>query len=323
MQQEKDYYNGEPKAIEYFTTCLLNYLALPPLFPRDFKIQLQDNGSLVIDYELPPMGLLFTDCEKRKNKKLYNDCIYGIPILVIMELFKHTVTVEDILTHIAFNGVITDFNKSTGKKESNCVLSLYVSRESFLDIDITNIDPYSCFKSLKGRSYGNELSTPVSISPIFSLSTNDKRFVDDRNVISGIDDSINLAEMDWQDFEHLIRELFSQMLSPSGYTTVKTTQSSRDGGVDVIAINPDPISGGKIIIQAKRYNNTINLSSVRDLHGTLEHEGANSAILVTTSNFGSDSYNYAKDKRIKLINGSNLLELLDKIGYKARIDLRK
>ncbi len=69
-----------------------------------------------------------------------------------------------------------------------------------------------------------------------------------------------------EDFENLIRELFEKVFSVNG-GEVKITQASRDGGVDAIAFDPDPIRGGKIIIQAKRYTNTVGLSAVRDLYG--------------------------------------------------------
>ena len=44
-------------------------------------------------------------------------------------------------------------------------------------------------------------------------------------------------------------------------------------------------------------------------------------ILVTTADFGRDSYEYIKDKPLTLINGENLLYMLKKHGYEARIDL--
>ena len=56
-------------------------------------------------------------------------------------------------------------------------------------------------------------------------------------------------------FEHLIREIFEKEFSANG-GEVKITQASRDGGVDAVVFDPDPIRGGKIIIQAKRYTNT-------------------------------------------------------------------
>ena len=138
----------------------------------------------------------------------------------------------------------------------------------------------------------------------------------------GIDSSTNLASMHWEDFEHLIREIFEKEFKTNG-GEVKVTQSSRDGGVDAIAYDPDPIRGGKIVIQAKRYTNIVGVSSVRDLYGTVMNEGATKGILVTTSDFGSDSFNFAKDKPITLINGSNLLYLLEKHGYNARINIKE
>jgi restriction system protein len=93
--------------------------------------------------------------------------------------------------------------------------------------------------------------------------------------------------------------------------------------VDAIVLDPDPIRGGKIVIQAKRYTNVVGLSAVRDLYGTVINEGANRGILVTTADYGADSYEFVKGKPLSLLNGSNLLNLLEKHGRKARIDLRE
>ena len=46
-------------------------------------------------------------------------------------------------------------------------------------------------------------------------------------------------------------------------------------------------------------------------------------LLVTTSQFGPDIYSFSKDKPITLINGSELLFLLEQNGYKFRIDLEE
>jgi restriction system protein len=53
------------------------------------------------------------------------------------------------------------------------------------------------------------------------------------------------------------------------------------------------------------------------------NEGAVKGILVTTANYSSDSYEFAKDKPITLISGNNLLHMLQKHGYQARIDLEE
>ena len=150
---------------------------------------------------------------------------------------------------------------------------------------------------------------------------NDKRFIAAKEVTFLNDTTANLAEMDWEEFEHLVRELFEKEFAPRG-GEVRVTQSSSDGGVDVIAFDPDPISGGKIVIQAKRYTRTVGVGAVRDLYGTTMNEGAIKGILVTTADFGPDAYKFASDKPLTLMSGSHLLHLLEKHGMKAIINIQ-
>ncbi len=102
---------------------------------------------------------------------------------------------------------------------------------------------------------------------------------------------------------------------------VKVTRSSRDAGVDAVAFDPDPIRGGKFVIQAKRYTNVVPVSAVRDLYGTMINEGASKGILVTTSHYGRDSREFAQNKPMTLIDGTNLVYLLEQHGHRVRIDL--
>jgi restriction system protein len=65
----------------------------------------------------------------------------------------------------------------------------------------------------------------------------------------------------------------------------------------------------------------VDVSAVRDLYGTVMNEGANRGILVTTSSYGRDSFEFVKDKPLTLLSGSELLHLLNKHGYAAKIDM--
>ena len=89
----------------------------------------------------------------------------------------------------------------------------------------------------------------------------------------------------------------SNLFSKMGLET-KQTRSSRDGGVDAVAFDTRPVIGGQVVIQAKRYRHTVGVSAVRDFFGTMNHEGANKGILVTTSSssFGPDAYDFIKSK---------------------------
>jgi restriction system protein len=152
------------------------------------------------------------------------------------------------------------------------------------------------------------------------VDRSDARFIESKEVLADINAAANLAEMPWEDFEHLVRELFSKIFSGDD-TEVRVTQASRDGGVDAVAFDPDPIRGGKFVIQAKRYTKVVPVSAVRDLYGTMISEGAAKGILVTTAYFGRDTRDFAKDKPITLIDGSNLVYLLEQHGHRVRIDL--
>ncbi|MDR0925592.1 MAG: restriction endonuclease, partial [Hungatella sp.] len=212
-------------------------------------------------------------------------------------------------------------DKSTGKDIEPYILSINIAKKDFTELNLSAIDAKACFKSAKGIS-ASTFADVTPVAPIISMSHDDSRFIDGYNVADTLDDSINLAAIDWQDFENLIRELFEQEFNTNG-GEVKITQASRDGGVDAIAFDPDPIRGGKIVIQAKRYTNVVGVSAVRDLYGTVMNEGATKGILVTTSDYGTDSYNFAKGKPLTLLNGSNLLSLLEKHGHRAKINIKE
>eukprot|EP01037_Dinobryon_pediforme_P017136 gene17136-17327_t len=165
-----------------------------------------------------------------------------------------------------FNGWVDYIDRGTGKP--------------------TRAYPKACFKSLRGVA-STKLHSMAAVAPVLQLNKSDSRFIANVDVASTLEARVNLATISWQDFEYLIREIFEKELSPLG-GEVRVTQASRDGGVDAIAFDPDPIWGGKIVIQAKRYTNTVGVAAVRDLFGTVHNEGANKGILVTTSNYGPD-----------------------------------
>jgi len=50
-----------------------------------------------------------------------------------------------------------------------------------------------------------------------------------------------------------------------------------------------------------------------------QQENAIAALKNTTADYGADAYEFAKGKPLVLLNGANLLHLLEKHGHKARI----
>ena len=251
----------------------------------------------------------------RDLPKLYEKHLYTLCLNTIHDAFALDTT--RLAKSIVYNGFVEDYSPRTGQLERNLILSLMIDRDTFSGIDISHVDPQKCFKSLKGVSAA-KLIDIVPVQPVLQINKEDHRFIESKDV--SVNEGTNLAAMPWEDFEQLVREIFEFEFAQNG-GEVRVTQASRDGGVDAVVFDPDPLRGGKIVVQAKRYTNTVPVSAIRDLYGTVINEGANSGIIITTSDYGRDSYEFAKDKPLKLLNGGHLLALLNKNGRKGYINL--
>ena len=335
LEEIKSHYKtAEPKATEEYYNSVLTGSNYPDYFPRNWHLEYRaDARMVVVDYDLPSPDQLPTvesyryikardeivekPLTEAARKKLYDSVIYQVCIRTLHELFEADTT--GAVETVAFNGLVTSTNPATGIKETKTIISVSAAKDEFMAFDLSKVEPKATFRHLKGVAAAT-LVNLTPIPPVIKLNKTDKRFVENKEIALNLDGSVNIAAMHWEDFEHLVRELFEKEFTSTG-GEVKVTQASADGGVDAVAFDPDPIRGGKIVIQAKRYTNTVGVAAVRDLYGTVMNEGAIKGILVTTSDYGKDSYEFAKDKPLTLLNGSNLLALLEKHGHQARIDV--
>lgn len=305
---------------------VLEYTLLPRWLPIDVASAFDhDSGVMIVDAQFPDVGQMvwskrLADKVKPATKvetKQANERLY--PALALRYAVEIARAVNDNLVKtIVLNGWADYIDRTTGETKRAYVSSLLADTGRLRALNLPAVDVVQAFTALKGVTA--RAQTVVPVAPIVPMNTNDRRFVDARDVLDGMPSEQNLATMPWEDFEHLCRELFEKEFASDG-AEVKITQASRDAGVDAIIFNPDLIKGGKIVIQAKRYAATVDVSAVRDLFGTVHNEGAMKGILVATSTFGSDSYNFIANKPLTLINGTQLLRLLGKHGYAFRIDL--
>lgn len=326
--------DGDETAVTEMIDLVLSRSTYPDFINIDYELDYNsETNSLVIDFELPSPEAIPTLKEVRyvqsrdeldnkfvsaaEKTRLYDGLLYQIALRTLHEVFE--ADTHSHVVRITFNGWVTYIDSAIGSDQRSCILSAGVNRADFEKIDLARVDPKDCFRALKGVA-ASKLIGLAPVAPLERPRAADRRFVESQDVLTDIGAETNLAAMHWEDFEHLVRQVFeAEFASANG--DVRVTQASRDGGVDAVIFDPDPIRGGKIIVQAKRYTNVVDVSAVRDLYGTVQHEGATKGILVTTSQFGPDARKFAQDKPITLIDGSNLLFLLEKMGMKARINL--
>ena len=246
-------------------------------------------------------------------KSLYAGAIAQLALLCLANIFASD---EDGVIDVAvFNGVVDTIDPRSGQPMRPCLITVRVTRDTFAGLNLAHVDPRACLKHLSaGVSRSPTELAPVR--PVLEFSMVDPRFIAETDAMSTMDDRPNLLELTWKEFESLIQNLFTCM-----GLEARQTRPSRDGGVDCVAYDTRPIFGGKVVIQTKRYKNTVGVSAVRDLYGTLQNEGASKGILVTTSGYGAASFEFAQNKPIELIEGANLLYLLEThAGIKARIE---
>jgi restriction system protein len=227
-----------------------------------------------------------------------------------------------LVNGIVFNGYVSAKDRATGKPIRPLLISTHATREAFeeIQLDEPELDPVLCL-----RGYLNAIVSPhpydlEAVRPVLEFDLSRYKFVEEMDVVAGLDGRPDLLTLKPVEFEHLIRQLFEAMGMKSW-----VTQGSRDDGVDGVAVNPDPIVGGLCIIQAKRYSNIVGLEAVHALAGVMEDKSAAKGVLVATSWVGKASRDFAaRNGRIEIIEGRQLKSLLlEHLGLDALISLPK
>ena len=126
-----------------------------------------------------------------------------------------------------------------------------------------------------------DLSVPYEGKTIIDVA----RFIDNKLIAHFLKNPDELKTMNRRLFEELVAELFHGF----GYE-VELTKQTRDGGKDIIAIKQDEIKV-KYLIECKRLDpgGKVHISTVRELYGVRNDEGATKGIIVTTANLTKDA----------------------------------
>ena len=149
-----------------------------------------------------------------------------------------------------------------------------------------------------------EKSTPEDDDP----TNDDVEFPEEekpwRNELSNI-----LKNMDPYGFERLTQRL----LRECGFSDVKVTQRSGDGGIDGTGkLKINGIFSFNIAFQCKRYSNPVGAPQIRDFRGSLS-TNIEKGVFITTSRFTREAENEAASpgkKQIDLIDGEDFIDKL-------------
>jgi len=111
-------------------------------------------------------------------------------------------------------------------------------------------------------------------------------------------------------------KICQRLLRESGFTQVKVTGKTGDGGIDgygVLELNP--LMSFKVLFQSKRYKDVVSTDKVRDFRGAMAGR-ADKGIIITTGRFTQDAKNEAvRDgvPPIELVDGDKLVNMFEKL----------
>ncbi|MEU2392516.1 restriction endonuclease [Streptomyces sp. NPDC007369] len=317
-------------AVEYFSAALYASAAWPEALPRQVAAAYDPAArQLVLDWELPGYAVVpearavqylpSTDRDKVKprpvteRRALYRDLLAQCMLLVVRELYA--ADEFGVLDSVLVNGFVDCLDPVTGQEARFVLATVPAARSAFAGLRLEQVSAVDCLVSGLGGQLSARPDQLTVVRPGRRPDEVGGGVVSHGGHAGGAnEDDPDLFAMDPIDFENLVAELFRAM----GMEAV-TTQRSGDGGVDVEALDPAPIRGGRIVVQVKRYRNTVPPTAVRDLYGTVQDKGANKGVLVTTASFGPGSYTFANGKPLELVPGPALVDLLHQHGLRGRL----
>jgi restriction system protein len=166
-------------------------------------------------------------------------------------------------------------------------------------------------KSSNNESEADSLHQTTLESEITPQENLEKSF---QTIMNGIADELldRIKKVTPAFFEKLVIDVLMAM-GYGGFDSSNghVTQYSGDGGIDGI-IKEDKLGLDTIYIQAKRWDNTVPVSAVRDFAGSLLSKKARKGVFITTSSFPQSAYDFVGsiDPKIILIDGEQLTRMM-------------
>ncbi|MFH1701372.1 MAG: restriction endonuclease [Candidatus Zixiibacteriota bacterium] len=152
---------------------------------------------------------------------------------------------------------------------------------------------YPCFSALIEACTGNREVLYNSESVDRQISLVQTEFID------ASDDLIKYLTINPDYMYNLnprkFEEVVAKLLERAGFS-ITLTPGTRDGGKDIYAIHKTDVGHMLILVECKRHNkdNKVGVDVVRSLYGVKMAERANMGVVVTTSFFTRDAYEFKK-----------------------------
>jgi len=116
----------------------------------------------------------------------------------------------------------------------------------------------------------------------------------------------SIRGLNWREFEELVGEAYRRQ----GYMVTEITVAGPDEGIDLV-LKKD---GALVLVQCKQWRSfKVGVDVVRELFGVMTAKHATSGILISSGVFTQEAKNFAADKPIDLVDGTQFLQLVGNV----------
>ena len=166
------------------------------------------------------------------------------------------------------------------------------------------------FKVVYRPNFDNGISKSLGID-VRTQSNNGRLVRNKSNVSNNVNNSSNVPRMDillppWSSVKSMSGVEFERycmnVLKLNGFTDVRGTVTSGDGGVDILARK----AGELYAIQCKRWKGTVGIKVVQEIYTGAALNDATKAVVMTNSRFTQSAITAAKKLNVILWNGNDV-----------------
>lgn len=172
------------------------------------------------------------------------------------------------------------------ENSNNFILQAFVS-------NIPNITPYFAFLFL--------IPAPIAF---FKQYQRKRRYDSTTSLIKAHKNTSPLSALSWIEFESYMGEYFKHQ----GYNVKQSFSHKPDGGVDIWLRKNGELS----LVQCKHWKvRKVGVQVLREMYSVMIENHASKMIIVTSGDFTSEAVSFALDKRLWLVNGSELVHMVE------------
>lgn len=233
----------DPTAVVDYFGMVLSRSVYPDSFPQTHRIAyVPESAQLVVEYGLPTIDAVPAIKEYRYIKARdeittstrpvkdvraqYGSLVAQVSLRTVHEIFE--ADRDGFIETVVFNGIVSTTDPATGQPVTPCIVTLRTTRDVFQGLDLSAVEATACLTHLNaGVSKRPDELAPIR--PVLEFDMVDKRFVEESDVLSGLDQRPNLLELTPTEFESPYRTCSPAWAStpnrPAPHATAASTAS--------------------------------------------------------------------------------------------------